>query len=342
MRRFVMGRYSKEELTKSNVIHFPGLKNRLFEKGIASLESHEYEQAISLFKQALDLDPHDSQMMSALLMALYERGDYEEAKEMAEQFLHQGSGDYYEILDIYLMILLQVNEYTQLVHTIEALFEEREVPFDKAHHFHSLLQLGKKIIAKETPSQQIDVKSLDVLVHEGDLQEQVIKIGALVDQNIQPYIDELTRMLKDETIYPFIQTMILNVLREHRYEKQVEVRKLEFSNSFIPAELPFIDELPFIKDLVSDLEMMLNHDNPILLTQLNEMIKRHAFILYPFDYYPKNVKLWSIAYMACGYDMYGEEWNQATYLEEHSIDHDEFHKAITFIISLEEISVHLH
>ncbi|MFK4997556.1 hypothetical protein ACI2OX_08505 [Bacillus sp. N9] len=42
------------------------------------------------------------------------------------------------------MILIQLNEHERVVATIEALFEEREVPREKEEHFRTLLGLSKK------------------------------------------------------------------------------------------------------------------------------------------------------------------------------------------------------
>ena len=94
-----------------------------------------------MLQRANELDPDNPQIVTALLVATYEDGHYHEAKMLAEELLYQGIGDYYEILDIYLMILIQVQEHEQVIHTIETLFEEREVPPDRVDHFQTLLKL---------------------------------------------------------------------------------------------------------------------------------------------------------------------------------------------------------
>ncbi|MBS4202724.1 tetratricopeptide repeat protein [Lederbergia citrea] len=320
------------------IIPFPDLKQRLYEKGIARLEAHDFHEAVALLYQAREMDLDDAQIAVAFLVALYENGDYEEAKLIANEYLHEGIGDYYEILDIYLMILIQINEHKQVIQTLDVLFEEREVPPDKAEHFQTLLQLSRKVIANGTPERKENVLVEEGIFNGRNLHEQAIKLGSLVDKNIQPYLDSLVGMLADKRSHPFLQTIVLNVLREHGIEIEIVVKKLEFDGVFIPINLPLVHNTPQLKEVLTELESQLENNNPVLLEQIKEMSYRHAFILYPFESSPSHPRLWAAAYRGMGYEMYGEEWSKEKVAEKYGVDVMELDRAVSFLLNLEEIS----
>ena len=53
--------------------------------------------------------------------------------------------------------------------------------------------------------------------------------------------------------------------------------------------IPAINDMPLINEILAGLENRLEDHNPVLLSQLKEMVNRHAFILYPFDLQPEDV-----------------------------------------------------
>lgn len=296
-------------MKKDNVILFPGLKERLFRKGIDSLENHQYADAVNLLQQAKELSPEDPQIDKALVIALYEKGDYEEAKDIAKEMLLQGAGDYYEVFDLYLMILIQLHLHDEVVHTLETLFEEQHVPEDKREHYQTLLNFSKKTVDnKKNDFVEKSVSAEEVT--EGSFQEQIIKLSSLADKNIQPYLESVVGLLKNGQAHPFLQTVALNVLKEHRIERTVEVRKLGFSGTFNPSTLPDVTETPFFQSVQSELEKELEHENPVLMKQVKEMIKRHQFLMFPFEPEYEKMLLWAAVYRGYSRIMYGEDWNK--------------------------------
>lgn len=324
------------------IIHFPNLKERLFEKGMAYLEAQNFLEASTLLQQAIEMDPTDSPIATAYLIALYESGDYVKAKSLAENLLQEGIGDYYEILDIYLMVLIQLNNHEYVVSTLEALFEEKEVPSDRMEHFMTLLQLSKKVVANggftHTMDQDFESKmELDFLKGQ-DLHEQMLQLGSLADKNIHPYLDSLIVMLKDEDTHPFLKTIILNVLRENRIELAITVHKLGMEGQFVPIKLSPIQEMPLSIAVHAELKLQLADHNPVLLNQIVEIMNRHGFILYPFEVSPNAPLLWAAAYRGMGFELYGEDWNKKEVAESLNVEITELEKALTFLHKLEEIS----
>ncbi|WP_062104534.1 tetratricopeptide repeat protein [Bacillus niameyensis] len=330
-----MGREHGERVT-GKIIPFPKLKQRYFEKGLACMDEHNFKEAVMLLKSARDLDPQDPQIVAAYLAALYENGDYDESKQVAEELLYSGTGHYYDILDIYLMILIQLNEFDQVVNTLEPLFEENEVPPEKAEHFLTLLQLSKKATANRTT---IDESKIDYVFDKKlGLHEQLLQLGTLTDKNIRPYLHSLIDLLSDDHLHPILKTVILNVMRENQIEQQIVVKKLNRQGTFTPANLLLVQDMPLFKDMMNILEKDLGDHNPTLFNQISEMTNRHAFILYPFEASPEIPNVWAAAYRGMGYEMYGEDWEKEAVAENYGITMDELEIALAFIVQLEQIS----
>jgi tetratricopeptide (TPR) repeat protein len=322
------------DMKKDNVILFPGLAERLFRKGIDFLEKQQYANAVNMLRQANELSPGDPEMKSALVVALYEKGEYEEAKEIAKGMLLEGEGDYYEVFDLYLMILIQLNRHDEVVHTLETLFEEQHVPMDKKEHYQTLLHFSKKA-ADNAADRRVPKEDLIG----GSVQEQIIKIGSLADKNIHPYLNALQALLKSEEAHPLAKTVALCVLKEPRFGEKIGVHKLGFSGEWIPAELADPAESPFYQSVQSTLENELEHENPVLLMQAKEMIKRHQILMFPFAPGPEEIPLWASAYMGFIRSMYGESWNKKAEAEKWGVKEEQLSQAFSFLGRLERIYV---
>jgi tetratricopeptide (TPR) repeat protein len=328
--------------SKNNkIVYFPQLKERLFEKGIDLLKSGYLEQAVNLFEQAYEMDPSDGEVGSAMVLALYENKQYKRAKEVCKELLLEGQGDYFKVVELYLMILIQLNEHKEVVSTISALFDEKEVPADKEEHFSKLLSFSTRVLeGKETPSTEKpdDSQERDVKILEGkDLQEQTFILAELVNRNIRPHLPELLAGLKDEAAHPFIQTMILNVLREHGFNEEVQVKKFGKELTCVPESLEEVFQNPFYIEVNKRIEDLIAQRNPTLLQQLTDTFKRHSFLLYPIEPEWPAEKV-AFAYLLYGLDLYGED-PAAMGLEDESAESNDVLKSIeTFIHELEKVS----
>ena len=79
---------------------------------------------------------------------------YEEARELCDELLRKGIGDYFQIISIYLMVLLQLSEHKEMIETIELLFQENQIPFDKIEHFEKMLNFSKKVLEERKNSNE--------------------------------------------------------------------------------------------------------------------------------------------------------------------------------------------
>src|SRR5690554_3378652 len=134
------------------VILFPNLVQRSLEKGLEYLQNKKYGPAVGLFEETLSYSPDNRDVYIGLLLAYYESGMLEKAKKTAKEMLAKGIGDYFDTVELYLMILVQLKEYDEMSATISALFDEQEIPYEKREHFFRLLEFANRM-KKESPDE---------------------------------------------------------------------------------------------------------------------------------------------------------------------------------------------
>lgn len=286
-------KFSRNHKKNKNVILFPGLKERLLEKGLDKLQEQNHEEAIELLQEAYAIDPEDSVVGTSLAVALYEDRQWIKAKEICEKMLHEGIGDYEETLELYIMNLLQLKEHKQIVATIQSVIDENVISSERQERFEHLLALSKR------QEQQPDRESaaLNSFVLHKDLEQQMIQAANLAKQNIHPIKDELIESIQSDETHPFIKTMVLNILREQGIQGAVQLEKWDLSGVFNPAELKDPFENPVFQTVSNFIYQITGQDDPNLTELSLEIMRRHLFLLYPFIWTEKNQKTIAHAYI---------------------------------------------
>ncbi|WP_176167397.1 tetratricopeptide repeat protein [Mesobacillus jeotgali] len=334
----------KRDSNKDNVILFPGLEKRLLEKGLDYMKQQKYRDAIQYLEQALDHDPENSDIYVGLILAHYETGNLKQAKDIAAEMLKSGLGDYIQVIEMYLMILVQLNEYSEMVTTIEALLEEREIPADKHEHFIKMLEFGRKMIdgierneIAEIDDEQPEEQALD-LFGSDDLNQQVMALASLANVNIRPFIKIIKEFTRSEEGHPFLKTMLVNILREQGYAEELAVNKFGWEESFFPAQLPDVKEYIEDSGVLQLLSREIENEDPVLFEQVQSLVERYFFLIYPYKNPVGNSPAWAAASHFIANEYYGFDDPLETFADLYSSPHEETAQVLDFIRKLEEIS----
>lgn len=331
--------------TGSNVILFPNLDQRFLEKGLEYLQDKKYQPAVGLFEEALTLSPDNRDVYIGLLLAYYESGMYEKAKLVGKEMLRRGIGEYFDTVELYLMVLVQLHEYEEIATTIDALLDEKEIPREKIDHFTKLLDFARRrkdenweddygVSAPESEERQ---ESLGLLDNQNE-NKLILIIAELANKNTRLYIDEIKTYLSQPEGHPFLKTMLLSILKEQEYEKEIVVNKFKRERTVIPAQLFDMNENMQKLEIERELQNKLESENPVLYEQIRGLLERQMFLLYPFDFLPTNASLWAGAYHAAGIEFSGGEMDMEEIARLYQTDEVKTRDACLFIKELEEIS----
>jgi tetratricopeptide (TPR) repeat protein len=341
---------------KDNIIFFPGIEERLLAEGLESLQNKKFSEAIQLLEEAKQLDDDNDDILVGLVLAYFEAGNYPKAKVLAKEILHKGIGDYFQAVELYLSVLLQLHEYQEIVSTIEALLDEKEIPPDRLQHFLTILQFGKKMAenhmsnvghyehkrpvemeARDKKDKPIGEKALNLLALK-TLNEQMLVVSGLAEKNVRPYLKELEEYLLSDEGNPFLKTILLTLLKEQEIAQEVGIKKFSNEQMVTPTLLPEIKEQPKMIEVKLLLEKRLESNDPVLFTNISDMVERIFFISYPFDLEPENTGAWAAAFHYLVQVYLGREPEITVLANEYGAMAEEITEAIKQIERIEQIS----
>jgi tetratricopeptide (TPR) repeat protein len=328
---------------KDNVIFFPGLEKRLTDKGLECLEKKKFNEAINLLEEARELDPDNDEILIGLVLAYFEATSFKKAKVLSNEMLLKGIGDYFQMVDLYLTVLIQLHEYQEIVSTIEALLEEKEIPPEKHDHFLTILQFSRRMAESRQPDEneifpeETNVEELN-LFSISNLNEQMLLVSSLSEKNIRPYFAEIADYLKAETGHPFLKTILLTLLKEQEIDRELSVRKFAIEKKVIPTQLPEVRMQPRMQEVKDLLKDRLESENPGLFENTIGMVERTFFISYPFELEPKSPAAWAGAFHLLAQEYHGLNPKIGKIASEYSVHPKEIGQAIVKIEEIEKIS----
>jgi tetratricopeptide (TPR) repeat protein len=305
----------KEMLKKhGNVVLFPGTTERLLEQARALAENYQYNEANELFENAFQLTEGDELSLSIYAYSLYETKKYERAKEICENLLALGPNNYFEVMELYLTICMQLRQFKQVEKIIESLLDEEAIPFDQVEKFQRIKKLNADI-AQNQDSQ------LDELVNEEEveeefefdvnhflqlpLQQQLMQIHDLTDKNIRPLVEQLKQIVESESIHPFIQSLVLILLVEQEVNINLTIQKFGRMKVMNPIQMDLPTKLPQFQEITSIILEKLEQD-PSTLEFVQFLISKHAIVLYPYEWLDYDSEDVAISYIDLVKTMFGE------------------------------------
>lgn len=324
---------------KDNIVLFPNVENRLLEKGLEHLQRKEFDEAAILLEQAIEFAPNKREAYTGLILAYYESGKYTLAKKIGKQLFEKTNGDY-EILELYIMILIQLHEYEEIIHLLETSAYNHKIPEEKRDSFRKLLNLSEKMVRQKEEAQNEKASNLKGHLHlfnETDLNKLVMKVSELTYRNVRPHLDEVKEYLISKKGHPFIKTMLLSILKEQDYNKEITIEKFNKELTVKPIELPRLEDY---KDNTSMIKYLthIENDNPLLYQHTLALIERHLFILYPFNWFINEGKVWGAAYHYLTEQYLGMDVTIEDIQEKYDVSPTLLEEACQFLRKLEEIS----
>jgi hypothetical protein len=330
-------KYSDE---KGNLVPFPNLKQRLLDKGMEALQQKKYEEALDLLQQTLDIDSELDEVHLAVVVCLFELGHLDEAKGRCQTMLKQDIGDYYEVLQIYLTILVQLGQYEEVEITIEAVLQEGKFPSQTVENFYRLLDFSRKMTASEGNENPLFNVSVDLLLEDIPITEQWNIIQALRNEShgISFAYHAIDEYLLNETKHPMLKTAILHMYMEKEISRDLEVEKFGRQMELNSDQLQEIATHPFTIEVLQILDDTLGNENPSLFEVVKEMWHRHLYVIYPFIPQPEDAAIWAAGLHKIGYDLHGIEVDPMEIANLYQVSIRDLRSASSRIQEIEEIS----
>lgn len=261
------------------IIMFPKLETKIIENGLEFFRNKQYEDAIDLFEEGLELGINATLFKSALVISYIETNQLEKGKQLILELLQEDERNYVTNLNLAVMILFQLNEHNQIIALLDEAFDNELIPKDNMSHFEEVYQLSKTIKQKKVEKKYFQLN----LFNYETIEDQLLIVKDLLTEQLNPYKEEISNYLKDEEGQNFFKTLLVQMLQDKNDTTEYTITKLDEQIQFIPKELNGQIVQKTKTQLVNLLIKKYENDNPTYLNQLLEFIERFYFLIYPFD-----------------------------------------------------------
>lgn len=269
---------------------FPGMVERLLTEAHDYAEHYQYDLANEKFAQALKYTVGDEGTLSVYAYSLYEAKDFELAKEICEDLLALGPILYFEAMELYLTVCMQLRQFQQVEKIIASLIEEEVIPEEQLEKFTRLKNLNADIAENKRQHEEEEIIQQsyeDELTVEVFLskrpEEQLIVVQDLTLMNIRPIAPILKQIIEHEVTHPFIKSLLLILLVEQEVNIDVVIQKFGCQKTVNPLTLELPTKMQQFQAITAQVLEELEQD-PSTLELVQHLVAKHAIVTYPFEW----------------------------------------------------------
>ncbi|PID21450.1 hypothetical protein CSV61_09495 [Sporosarcina sp. P3] len=309
-----MQKKRRQVIRKGNVVVFPGTLERLHQQGRQAMERDLHEEAVRNFESVLEINPEDYTVFDGLAISLYEMKEYERAKEFTLLAMQNQAGDYIELLELYLSISIQLQQYAEVELTIQGLLEKEIIPDYSLQKFQYLRELNNRLSERyEEPSIEDPSITSEQFYQLGSLEQQEFLLS-LQHQKLQPHIPLLVEVIEAKDSLPVVKTYALMLLQQAGYQESLAVRKYHFETEANPSRLVSPEEDQFIGEVQFLAKSQFEKD-PTASELVVNLILKYSVLLFPFHWGPYTAEEVAGAYVAYTKQLlYGKQTEESSLL----------------------------
>ncbi|GKV68817.1 hypothetical protein NCCP2716_13150 [Sporosarcina sp. NCCP-2716] len=267
---------------KGNMIVFPGTVERLLERAEDALQEEDFGEAVRVCEQLLELAPELPELPGLLAVALYETKDFDKAKPYAAAWVQSDPADYFEAMELYLAVSIQLQDYEEVEEIISALLEENIIPPDLRQKFIYLKELNGRLTSRfaedAEPPVREKVTMQSFLDMDPNRRQQLL--AQLEKQASEEDWPLLIKVAQSDELPAILRTAALVILRNTGCTEQIAIVKFGRGLCIIPAELPAPGEDELTEAVCRLLRQNLDKD-PTRLQLMEESVRKFALISYP-------------------------------------------------------------
>jgi len=292
-----------------NIVVFPGTSERLLRDAQFYAENSQYELAVEKFDAAFRLIEGDEHSLAVYAFVLYETKRFEKAKVICEQLLALGPSNYFEAMELYLTVCMQLKQFEQVNKIIQSLLDEGLVPEHRTEKFERLQKLNAEIAENKRLQEDVQPEPQAEFVGNTFIllspQEQLVIVNELTTQNIRPISEEIKQAIEYEETNIFIKSLLLILLVEQDVAMDIQIEKLGKKMHVNPQNYPLPTQLPMYKEVMELIVVALEKE-PSIQELAQHLITKHAIVAYPFSWEPYESKDIARGYIDFVKMMFGE------------------------------------
>lgn len=295
-------------------------------------ENGSYHKAKEYLEEVLKLDEHYAPALLGLIVVSHDLGLFQEASDVSEYMLVHNIGDYGEVLSLYVVSLIQLEEYSRVCEILANLIDKKKLSPTKVEEFEDILRTCSLLMdareeEKEDQAEPILRSTVEerLVTDKNYVQKLINELDeGEFDQQLQA-IEQL-KYVKDETVIkslrnycillhvdPVLKTFALRALKFLDVKEKVLVYKfdrlIEVSLDEIPADEDGLQEDQ--RKVIELLAQQTYHEDPIFVSFAMQLWIEYLFASFPIIPPLHHTASWSAALHIAVAEMLEQEQSQA-------------------------------
>ncbi|MBO1625442.1 hypothetical protein [Bacillus arachidis] len=321
---------------ENTVVLFPQLSERYIDQGFMALRERKFEDALRCFEILRQYNGETEQTELASVICLLELKRMEDSKERCEKLLETGTVLFGDILETYVTILVQTNDYVGVIETVEEVLQKKELTVEQREKLAQLAQFAESMLNGDETTlieSDFDLEEFSENLFVESFGQQLQVINALSIKNLEKALPALQKFLIDSTRHPYLKTSIIYKMVEKRIEEEIEVEKFGEKIMVIPAHLGHNDECS--KQVIHILSNRLENDHPDIFEAIITYWREMQTSIFPFPLLTDKHEVWAAVLERIGRKRFGLIIDEEALMAAYNITVEEFHIAYQWFLRVE-------
>ncbi|MED2806176.1 hypothetical protein P4497_23430 [Bacillus thuringiensis] len=320
---------------ENTVVLFPQLSERYIDEGFLALKEREFEDALRCFEILRQYNAETEQTELASVICLLELKRMEEAKDKCEQLLKTGVVLFGDILETYVTILVQTNDYEGVIETVEKVLQTKDIMPDQKEKLAQLALFAEGMLNEGDASLVDSNFELEEFTNEifgENFGQKLRAIQRLSLKDLDLALPVLKKFLIDEEQHPYLKTSILYKMIESQVE-EIEVEKFGNTIKVIPAFTGHNEEQS--NNIIHKLSSRLEQNYPDIFEAMVTYWKELQISIFPFALLMDKEEIWSAVLERIGRKRFGLAIDEEELMAAYNIELEEFHIAYQWLLRVE-------
>ncbi|ABS23411.1 hypothetical protein ACQVUL_14800 [Bacillus cytotoxicus] len=322
---------------ENTVVLFPQLSERYIDQGFLALKEREFEEALRCFEILRQYNAETEQTELASVICLLELKRIEESKKQCEKLLETGTVLFGDILETYVTILVQTNDYEGVIQTVEEVLQTKELLPEQKEKLAQLALFAQGMLGgEELPpiGSNFELNEFANELFSDNFGQQLRAINGLLLKDLDKALPALQKFLLDDKQHPYLKTSILYKMVENKMEKEVEVEKFGETITVIPAQVGHDEEQS--EKIIHILSNRLENDYPDIFKTIITYWREMQTSIFPFPLLMNNPKVWAAVLERIGRKRFGLIVDEEELMKVYHIHLEEFHIAYQWFLRVEK------
>ena len=261
---------------------------------------------------------------------------YGRSERKCEQLLETGAVLFGDILETYVTILVQTNDYEGVIETVEEVLQTKDIIPEQKEKLAQLALFAQGMLNEEDiplVDSNFELEEFTEGLFGENFGQKLRVIQKLSLKDLDLALPTLKKFLIDEDQHPYLKTSILYKMVENQIEEEIEVEKFGNTIKVIPAFTGHNEEQS--DKIIHKFSNRLEQNYPDIFDAMVTYWKELQISIFPFPRLMDKVEIWAAVLERIGRKRFGLAIDEEELMTAYNIEFEEFHIAYQWLLRIE-------